>query len=424
MSHSSGLPQPGVGVDVVRTGGVRLAADSVSTTTDRQGHWSVTIDAEEPGDAVLSIGVHSPFSSYRVDGQRIPTSTRHGDATVLPAWVVDLHFPYAVELFYRGSNDVRVDGAAVAFDRRSGPIFYVADGTTPQEYRARTDVAGRVVLFDVNAHALTLGSLVGDLVVSLPSPFAPDTVHGVTLTPTYLLSAPININRYGVGPSILYTGELHKRGNDQVAIGAKVTFRRTSGPATDPASFSTVTNGSGRFNFSMRALGAGSVTGDLDVVPLIGTPTTIRNIVLRPHFDDDVPFYGVWAVGPGLPWVVLVQIGGRGVAGVRADFHRTSGIAATPSDFTAVSDANGYLHINPDPQSDGVLEGDLLIHSPPPFASITTHLSLHTVDNDTDGGVIAQFDLDASRAAQSLSPGNAQVTDRKRASAQGVRRDR
>jgi hypothetical protein len=395
IRHLTGAPQGGVRVDVIRTGGVGLAADSVSTTTNAQGHWSVAIPASAAGDVSVDIEVRSPdWGQYRVRAQQFSTTDRAGDGHVLGPWVVDPYFPYAAELYYRGPGDARVQNARITFIRRDGISFYDLTGTTNPPYYSATDDAGRVVLFDVNAHGVSVGTMIGDLVIQLPEPFVPDTIHDIHLETTQRLGEPPHILRYGIGPSLFYTGEFHNRSSDTPIGGVGVTFRRTGGVATDPETFTTVSRADGRFTFPLRPLGEGSVTGDLDVVPTLGSPFTKKGVVLRPHYDDGARFYGVWAVGPALPWVVLVQIGGRGVAGVEAEFHRTGGIPVHPADFVARSNSDGYIHLNPRPDAVGTVEADIIVHSPPPYAEIRTHLVLPTVENDTTGGVFAAFDLD------------------------------
>jgi hypothetical protein len=54
----------------------------------------------------------------------------------------------------------------------------------------------------VFAHAASLGDLIGDLVVRLPPPLAPDTVHALHLGATQVLHAETQIIRLGIGPSV------------------------------------------------------------------------------------------------------------------------------------------------------------------------------------------------------------------------------
>jgi hypothetical protein len=209
VEHFVGNPASGVRVDVVRTGGVELATDSVSAATGADGHWQVALGARAAGDVVVDINVSPPgLPSYRVVDMHITTTDHHGAGHILPTWVVNPHFAYAAEVYYRTSEDVRVGGAVVEFHRTGGISYYMS--TVNQVFSGRTDAAGRLALFDVNAHAIGLGVLIGDLVVHLPPPFKPDTAHAVGLSPTQLLQAPTQIIRVGVDRLPLSSSEFHE----------------------------------------------------------------------------------------------------------------------------------------------------------------------------------------------------------------------
>lgn len=199
VEQAEGNPISGARIDVIRTAGTELASDSASAVTGEDGHWQLSIDARALGDVIVDINVSPPsVAQYRVRGVHFTTSDRRGAGYVLPTWVSDPHFAYAAELYFRSSQDVRVGGATVEFHRTGGINYYAA--VVNQIYSAQTDAAGRVALFDINAHAIGLGDLIGDLVVRLPAPLKPDTVRGLRLTPTQLLVAPTQIIRIGTGP--------------------------------------------------------------------------------------------------------------------------------------------------------------------------------------------------------------------------------
>jgi hypothetical protein len=130
----------------------------------------------------------------------VSATDRSGVGLVLPTWVVDPYFAFAAELYYRATQDTRVEGATVEFHRTGGINYTLGSG--PQIFFGKTDVAGRIGLFDVFAHATSLGDLIGDLVVHLPPPFAPDTVRALHLGATQILHAETQIIRLGVGPSV------------------------------------------------------------------------------------------------------------------------------------------------------------------------------------------------------------------------------
>lgn len=200
VEHVTGQPSSGVRVDVIRTGGVQLAADSSSTVSGADGHWQIGVGARDVGDVTVDINVHlQNVASYRVRGLHANATDRTGEGLVLPTWVVDPYFAFAAEFFYRSTQDTRVEGATVEFHRTGGIDYSLAGGG--QVFVGRTDAAGRLLLFDVAAHSASLGDLIGDLVVHLPPPLAPDTVRGLHLGATQLLHAEIQIIRLGIGPS-------------------------------------------------------------------------------------------------------------------------------------------------------------------------------------------------------------------------------
>ena len=173
----------------------------MSTVTDADGHWQIGESARGVGDVTVDVNVHlQNVASYRVGGLHLSVSDRRGDGLVMPTWVSDPYFAFALELFYRATQDTRVEGATVEF-RRTGGIDYNV-GSSGQVFTGRTDVAGRLNLFDVWAHASSLGDLIGDVVVHLPAPFAPDTVRGLHLGATQVLHAETQIIRLGVGPAV------------------------------------------------------------------------------------------------------------------------------------------------------------------------------------------------------------------------------
>jgi hypothetical protein len=398
FEHLSGLAQPGVRVDVIRTGGVELDSDSTSAITDARGHWQISMPAQSAGDAVVDVNVRSPVADYRVRGLHFATTERRGDGNVLEPWVTNPYFPYTAELHYRTFQDSRVAGATLEFHRTGGIDFHLNGSDAGGEYSGVSDAAGRVILFDLLAHARSLGDLVGDIIVHLPAPLPPDTTHGVTLSATQLLRAPPPVVIWiGAGPSLFYIGEFHERRSGKPAPGVQVTFQRTGGVPTIPETFSATTDAAGRFAFPLRPLADGAVMGDLHVVPPApGTPFTLSNLHLDSFRDNQPRLFGVWNEGPSLPWVGLVQIGGRGIEGIDAEFHRTSGIQVQPADYTTQSDANGYIQLNPQPQDTGFVEADIVVHSPAPFPPFKTHVRLHTVEDDVSGGLAAVWALDAN----------------------------
>jgi hypothetical protein len=200
VEQFTGQPTSGVRIDVIRTGGVELEADSATAMSGSDGRWQVRLPARDAGEITLDINVHLPsVATYRVSGIHANATRLSGDGLVLPTWVVDPYFAFAAELFYRSAPDTRVEGATVEFHRTGGIDYYLGNGA--QVFVGTTDAAGRLGLFGVLGHSTTLGDLIGDLVVRFPTPIAPDTIRGLHLGATQLLHAETQIIRLGVGPA-------------------------------------------------------------------------------------------------------------------------------------------------------------------------------------------------------------------------------
>ncbi len=391
---SSGLGQPGVRVDVVRTGGPELAVDSVSTTTDASGHWAVSEAARSAGDVIVDIDVASPSGSYRARGIAMPTARQQGDGQVLPPWVVDPYFSSALEIHGDPAHPL-LAGVPIEFRRTGGVDYTLNEGTAV--YTGATDAGGRAALFDLQAHAKSLGDLVGDVIIHLPAPAPADTLHGVRIAATQLLHTGLSIIVVTSNGLLRAEGEFHERRTGKAAPGVQVTFVRTGGVAAAPDSFSATTDTLGRFTFPLTPLtNAGVVTGELRVVPPPpGTPFTISGVKLPVYYTGTPPLAGLWNEGPYLPWFGLAKLASNGVPGVSLEFHRTGGIQVQPSDFTEVSDSSGYLPLSPQPQDTGFVDADLVIRPPAPYPVLQTSIRLHTVQDDTTGGLAAVWELDA-----------------------------
>jgi hypothetical protein len=400
----NGSPTAGVRLDLIRRGGVSLATDSSSTTTDRNGHWQFAVAASGSGEVEVDIAVTppAPYPPYRVTGLSLATTTASGEGQILPTWVVNPYFAYAGELYSRADQTTRVSGATVQFQQTGGaPIYGFLSGGM---YQTTSDPAGRFSMFGIYVSADGLGPMTGNFTVNSPNSSIPDTIVGITLTPTYLLDTATQVVRFGVGPSLLYVGELFNRGNNQRIAGVQVTFQQTGGSAATPQSFSAVTDGTGRFSFPLEPLAEGTVVGNLAVTPPApASPFTITGLQLPTFHADGGRLLGVWGWGPDLPWDALIQLDGVGIQGVQVDFQRTGGIAVTPSAYTTTTNASGYAFLNPDPLGLGNVIADVTIHSPPPYATFTVHnVTLPTLQQDGGGGVLYSWDVTAPPAGSTI----------------------
>lgn len=200
----SGVGIGGVRIDVVRVAGLSLDVDSLRTETSADGQWRLELSPRDRGAVQVDIVVSAPgVSPYRVPGVTLETRENGGDATVLEHWVPVPYFSYAGELYLNGTVDTRVEGAQVEF-RRTGGVALRGDGVSAGVYRTTTDAGGRFALFPTDGNAVfpvTVGEVVGDLVVDLGPQYGTTVLREVRLAATPVYRRPAGILRYAVGPS-------------------------------------------------------------------------------------------------------------------------------------------------------------------------------------------------------------------------------
>jgi len=178
----------GVRIDVIRTGGIEAAADSVSTITSGGGYWRAELAPNSSGTLVADVQVSAPGREpYRLHGVNLVTHDHAGDANLNERWVPFLYFDFVGEFFLNGTADARPDGLPVEF-RRTGGVPLTGPGQVSGVYRAPTNPAGRIHLFPTTADsavfALEDGNLVGDIVVHV-TPTDSTVLRGVVLWPDH-----------------------------------------------------------------------------------------------------------------------------------------------------------------------------------------------------------------------------------------------
>src|SRR5215208_4186927 len=168
----------GAHIDAVRTGGVALASDSFSVTTSGGGFWRIESAAQTAGDAELTFRVSSAAlkNPYTVANRRVPTVSRGGDAAVFERWVEAPYLPFAVQLFYRGS-DLPVRSTEVEFHRRGSTWLRGPAVKDSVAYSITDEGAGQATLFTGVAVADDTGAVVGDLFVHLPQPYGTSVIR-------------------------------------------------------------------------------------------------------------------------------------------------------------------------------------------------------------------------------------------------------
>jgi hypothetical protein len=179
---------PGVRIDVVRTGGIELGHDSLSTTSDENGMWRVELSPRDVGTALVDIEVTPPDSpSYRLHDVALVTHDHRGDANLNERWVSYLSIPAYGEFFLNTGGDDRAAAAHVEF-RRTGGIPWSGPGVHDDTWSGTTDELGHVPLFPrtgPNAVVFTDGgALVGELTITTADGAGVMTVRNVSLGTT------------------------------------------------------------------------------------------------------------------------------------------------------------------------------------------------------------------------------------------------
>jgi hypothetical protein len=277
----------GVRVTFVPTGGVRIAQDSIVTTSDGDGFFTLVADADAAGESVgnLTITPALPHQPYTVTGIRLSTTNVRGDGGELGRLVIDPYLALIGEVRDRISYSV-VPNAFVTF-RRTGGVAIDADSIVTQ-----ADQSGR---FFLNTPAATVGTVTAEISIaatgyprSFAIPLSIRTEYRDRPTPDIVLLR--------LGTTLLWVGEVHRRGNDTLTAGLLVEFDRTGGIPVQPSHFESRTNEVGRFALNPMPGAEGQVVGDLTIHPPPPFAAfVVRGVQLRT--SDSVGFLGRWGYG-------------------------------------------------------------------------------------------------------------------------------
>jgi hypothetical protein len=202
--HSTGEPAAGVQLMLVRTGGAKLARDTVLAVSDADGYFRFDADAVERGTLVADVVVRprAPRAEYRVVGREFATREVRGDGGDLGRWVVDPYIAFVGEISERLTRNP-LYASRVTFRRREGVHV------TPDTFSVLTDVAGR---FYLSPEATSFGEVVADLLIESPFILRPVTIRGVRFVTSYVDRPPSLDRVWALGPGLTYVGELWDRG--------------------------------------------------------------------------------------------------------------------------------------------------------------------------------------------------------------------
>lgn len=365
--------------------------DSGSVVTDGEGNYQVEVGT---GTGTFDVGV-SPvgLTAYQVHGLKLESSTRTGAGHVLGVWVATPVFGVAAELVYRTSG-LPVLGGTVSF-RRTGGVSISGPNGANGVYTSSVDGTGRVSLLS-GVTANGADDVIGELTISLPDVQGVSVIPGVHVRPSYEFR-PRDVLRLAVGPELSWILKIYDRATVTGVPGTTVSFRRTGGIRTSPETFTATTNKDGDFLVPLVPLAFGTVVGDLTVQPPPPFRSYVKTGIEFTTFDaDGVRYLPGLGVGPHLPWLGVVQCGGKALAGANVTVVRVGGIAATPQELHVTSDENGYFSLNFKPADYGDLIVDLEFFPPPGSGCIgyvQHNLHLPTLDFDTGGRFIAAWDL-------------------------------
>lgn len=387
VRHWGGHPVEGVAVRFARVGGVEVESDTFTVTTGVDGRFTLEVGAEEAGEVVADIEVTPPTrAAYVVPGMRFRTRDRRGDGDVLPRWVVDPYFPYVGELYFRPTGEP-LRGARVELRRTGGTAVPV------EVWEAETDQAGR---FSILTHVYPPipGEMEAELTVTLPAPYGRSVVPGIRLATTHVVDDETRVARWGVGPSLAYFGELFARADLRRLEGVEVEFRRTGGIPVQPEHFVVRTDAGGRFPFPVTPLASGELRGELTVRPAPPALPFTETVRVSTFDTDGGRLFGIWGVGPHLPYAGLVYLDGVAVEGVEVEFRRTGGIRIEPERFTTRSTSYGAFPLGAVPLEVGEVIGELTIRPPAPFeVLVVPDVRLATTEEDLVGVVIGNWNL-------------------------------
>lgn len=288
VRHFLRTPVPGVRLEFRRTGGVRLASDTLVTVTDAKGTFHLDIPANAEGTVVGDMLVTPPDTTppYTITGLSLTTVQARGDARLLEPWVVDPYEDLQWELIRR-STRVPLRGDTVYFVQTSGVPL------RQQPYRVMTDEAGR---FRLHVSANAFGTFKGDLRVGRADS-ATLVVRNIEVATIYTQRDSRYVGPMFVGSWLGYYGVLVWANDGAPAAGVSVTFRRTGGIGVTPSEFTVTTTSEGRFPIQPVPASDGTLIAEISVrTTPTGAPTVISGIQVPTFDSDEYRQLGKWTI--------------------------------------------------------------------------------------------------------------------------------
>ena len=280
---------PGADVTFVPTGGVPVPQSSYVTQSLPNGWFGLNFVTDTNGPVIGDLSVRLPGAATPTvfHGVRFQ-ATANDSVQYAGKFSFGAQIAYVGVLLNRGTGTAAV-GYSVTF-HRTGGIHLLVDTT-----RAAVESWGG---FGISPPTAEEGTVTGTLTAHEPGTGRDIPLGAVTLET--LASDTVRLaGTWGVGPSLLYVGELRRADTGQPIVGAVAEFRRTGGIATADTSAGEASNADGRFRMALKPLAAGDVIGDLYVHPPAPLRDTVYRSIRLPTFEtDEVKLAGVWFVAP------------------------------------------------------------------------------------------------------------------------------
>jgi len=379
VDHTTGIGISGARVDATfqTQGGVVNA----SAVTDENGLWRLSANAPGAANATAIFTVTAPgHAAYNTEPVAVHAVTTRGNADVMGQWT---EAPFARFLATVVHAGVPLAGASVEFTPKTAGVTFESPSTV---------TANGSGIFEIDLRSAATAAI-GTLIVIHPALARPATVQNFSIPLGYTFRVPQPTGTIAVGGQIAYGGEIIFRGTGEKAANVQVTFARTGGIATDPASVTTTSNAVGFFRLDLNPLDdTGAVIGDLTFAPRTGAPAVYHDVHLAAYDSVAIRSLGVWTYGAAWAWAVeLWRFDSlKAAPNVGVAFHATGGLPIDSSKFQNLhTDASGRVELRGTVRDTGTVIGTIVVFpaSGPPRTIPNVRLHTNFDDQLHFGGV-------------------------------------
>lgn len=211
------------------------------------------------------------------------------------------------------------------------------------------------------------------------------TIPAVEIRTSSRRGETTDLGRWFATPYLRFVGEFHPRPGIDLT-NAVVVVERTGGAMTSLASASVALAGQRFYVYGPTTALAPVVTRLTVRGPRLPRDFVRTNVGLAPVYRDTTPtLQGTFSIGSALNYVARIERRGLDtpLAGVRAVFRRTGGVATGRDSLVSTSTVDGLISLDLQPQGDGFVDGTLELTPPAPLARVTIPgIRLMTRDDD------------------------------------------